>query len=272
MKVSSYKYIINQELGDGYMTQQYIKLLKDYITGIELKGKTAVLYAGGVLLSASEARNTVDKGTLRRSVQDSTMAVKELSAYSMHRWIGLLKDNDKVEYASINGNTCASSMYSLYEAEKLMNDGFDEVIIIAEEKTSYNTLRVFKESMIELEVGEGVAVMHLTKDGNDIHSCKWGYEYNRNPFGVTESGYRKIWQECDIVKPHGTGTNNNEEAEQAVIGSKEQVRFKEEIGHCQGASGLLEICMLLDDTSVAGKILCIASGLGGFYGSCLVEK
>ena len=193
MKVSSYKYIINQELGDGYMTQQYIRLLKDYITGIELKGKTAVLYAGGALLSSSEARNTVDKGNLRRRGQDSTIAVKEMAAYSMHRWIGELKDKDKIEYASIDGNTCASSIYSLYEAEKLMNNGFDEVIIIAEEKTSYNTLRVFKESMIDLEVGEGIAVIHLTKDGNDIHSCKWEYEYNRHPFGVTESGYRKIW-------------------------------------------------------------------------------
>jgi hypothetical protein len=271
MKIVSYKYVVNFVDPDGYMTPQYIKLVKDYLETVKLTGKTAVLYAGGVLLSASEARNTVDTGKLRRNVQESTLAVKELSAYSMHRWIGILRDADKVAYANINGNTCASSLYSLYEAEKLLNDGFDDVIIIAEEKTSYNTLRVFKESRIDLKVGEGVAVMHLTKGGTDMHSCKWEFEYGRNPFGVTESGYQKVYQDCDMVKPHGTCTPNNEEAEQLVIGHKEQIRFKEDIGHCQGASGLIEICMLLD-SEVKGTILCQAAGMGGFYGSCLVEK
>ena len=273
MTVNSYRYLINPDIDvNGYMTPQYIKLLRGYLQGIELTGKTAVLYVGGALLSPSEARNTDGSKDLRRDAQNSTMAVKELAAYSMHKWISLLCNNGRVEYANINGNTCASSLYSMYEAERLLDNGFDDVVIIAEEKTSYNTLRVFEESMIDLKVGEGVAVMHLTKGGDDIHSCKWAYEYNRNPFGVTESGYNKVWQKCDAVKPHGTGTDNNESAEQLVISDVRQVRYKEEIGHCQGASGLLEICMLLDDDSVSGSVLCMAAGMGGFYGSCIVEK
>lgn len=273
MKINSYKYLVNPELDEsGYMTQQYTKLLKEYITSIKLTGKTAVLYAGGVLLSASEARNCADMGIFRRTAQTSTLAIKELSAYSMHRWIGLIPNRELVAYANINGNTCASSLYSLYEAEQLLNNGFDDVVVIAEEKTSYNTLRVFYENRIELEIGEGVAIIHLTKNGNDVHSCKWEYEYNTNPFGVTANGYSKIWQQCEYVKPHGTGTSNNEQAELEIIGKVPQIRYKEQIGHCQGASGLIEICMLLDNSEIRGRVLCIAAGMGGFYGSCLVEK
>ena len=42
----------------------------------------------------------------------------------------------------------------------------------------------------------------------------------------------------------------------------------------QGASALVEICMLLDDENVSSDepILCVASGMGGFYGSCVLYK
>jgi hypothetical protein len=187
----------------------------------------------------------------------------------MHRWIGMMNGRDNVRYANINGNTCASSMYSLYEAERLLNDGFDEVVIIAEEKTSYNTLRIFDEMKIDLKVGEGCAVIHLGK-GEGISECKWEYEYNRNPFGVTESGYKKVYTECDWINPHGTGTEPNENAEGFY--DKPQLRYKEKIGHTQGVSGLIEVCMVLDEPDVDGRVLCVSSGLGNWYGSCIVQK
>ena len=59
-------------------------------------------------------------------------------------------------------------------------------------------------------------------------------------------------------------------AEKEVFGNV--LGYKDKIGHCQGASGLIELCMVLDDDKLKGKILCTASGLAGFYGSCLVEK
>jgi len=35
---------------------------------------------------------------------------------------------------------------------------------------------------------------------------------------------------------------------------------------------LIELCMVLEDDNLQGDVLCVASGLGGFYGSCLVRK
>lgn len=281
MKVLDYKVILPNENcvvpeldRTGYMTPQYIDMMRDVLDRIELKGKCAFLYAGGALLTSSEARNTNDNGRHRENVNWSCIAIKELAAYSMHKWIGELHRNENIRYANINGNTCASSMHSLYEAERLLNDGFDQVVIVAEEKTSYNTLRIFDEHKIDLKVGEGCALVHLGKadsaGSEDITNCKWFYEYTRNPFGVSQYGYNQVYSEHDIVKPHGTGTVNNELAEQVFYG-KPQLRYKETIGHTQGASGLIEVCMVLD-SDVQGDVLCVSSGLGGYYGSCIVHK
>jgi len=275
MRVLSYNYIKPNDNGivecltrSDYMTPQYINLMKEYLSTIKLEGKCAVLYAGGVLLSASEARSVKDKGLYREVAYTSGIAIKELAAYSMHKWIGMLDGKENVKYANINGNTCASSMYSLYEASKLLEEDFDQVIIIAEEKTSYNTLRIFDEHKIDLKVGEGCAILCLGK-GDGISNCKWNYEYNRNPFGVTTTGYKDIMSDCDYIKPHGTGTSNNEDAE-LVYGEIHQIRYKEKYGHTQGVSGLLEVCMVLDE-DVVGDVLCISSGLGGYYGSCIIH-
>lgn len=277
MKVLSYKYIKPNEDGvvpeldrHGYMTTQYIDMMYDYVTGLELKGKVAVLYAAGAVVTASEARNHSKENPYREPTKESSIVIRELAAYSMHKWIGLMKGRDNVRYANINGNTCASSMYSLYEAEQLLNSGFDEVVIIAEEKTAANTLRIFDEHSIDLKVGEGCVIMHLGH-GEGISQCKWEYEYNRNPFGVTQSGYSRIISKCDVIKPHGTGTENNESAE-SVYGDTPQLRYKEQYGHTQGVSGLLEVCMVLDEDLKGVDVLCISSGLGGFYASCIVHK
>lgn len=281
MKVLSHKYILPNEEGvvtalerDGYMTTQYIELMREYLDVLQVKGKVAFLYAGGVLLPASEARNAVDTGKYRESIKDSGTCIREVTAYCMHKWIGAINGREHIQYANINGNTCASSMHSLYEAEKLLDSGYDEVVIVTEEKTSFNTLRIFDEHGIDLKVGEGCAVIHLGKAESpadeDITQCKWSYEYNRNPFGVTESGYGKVLSDCDYVKPHGTGTKTNEDAE-SIYGNIPQLRYKETYGHTQGVSGLLEICLVLDE-NIEGDVLCVSSGLGGFYGSCIVHK
>jgi hypothetical protein len=273
MKVNSYKYFINPDIkSDGYMTQEHIKLCKDYLKNLKLTGKCAFLYVGGATIPSSETRyvEQFDSNIAVQPIHSST-AIKESSAYCMHKWIGMLSDRDKISFASINANTCASSMYSLYEAQDLFEKGFDEIVIVAEERTSYNTLRVFEESRIDLKLGQGMSIIHLSREGSDITNCKWAYSYDRNPFGVTQEGYSTVFSSCDIVKPHGTGTENNESAEQLLTSGRQQLRFKEEIGHCQGASGLIEVCMVLD-SDVKGRVLCVSSGLGGFYGSCIVEK
>lgn len=260
---------------ETYCNAQYTELAADFVKGIRLNGKVAFLYAGGVTLPASECRHTKDNGKYRDNLVDSGLVIRELSAYMMHKWIGMFEGKKHIEYASINANTCASSMHSLYEASKLLDDGFDEVIIVGEEKTRYNTLRLFDEMGINIPISEGMFILHLGKASTPaeevITDCKWSYEYNKNPFGTTSSGYQKVFTDCDIVKPHGTGTENNEIAEQTVIGDLPQIRLKEQIGHSQGVSGLLELCMVLD-IDIVGNVLCVSSGLGGFYGSCILHK
>ena len=259
---------------DGYATSEYINLTNKII----LDRNTAVLYAGGAGIGQSESRDGSQvsdrvRGTV--DLQKSTMLIKELSAYNLHKWIGEMENNHLVKYANINHNTCASSMHALYEAEQLLKrDDIDEVVVISEERTSFNTIRIFKEHAIPLVVGDGLVVMRLWKEeGIEISDCKWGYEWNRNPFGVTASGYATVDSpEVKTVKVHGTGTENNTAGESVLTEGRTVVKYKDKIGHTQGTSGLLELCMALEDETVVGDVLCVASGLGGFYGSCVLHK
>lgn len=261
---------INRE---DYANAQYLEIAPEIV----LDRPTAVLYAGGVGIQQSESRDVTSvskrvRGTV--DYQKSTMLIKEISAYALHKWVGHMQNNEHVVYANVNHNTCASSMFSLYEAERLLDSGeAEEVIIIAEERTSFNTIRIFKEHAIPLTVGDGFAIVRLWKEeGVTISETKWKYEYNRNPFGATISGYAKVDGKADIVKPHGTNTGNNNAAEVELVKDRETVYYKKEIGHTQGASALLEVCMAIEDEEVKGRVLCVASGLGGFYGSCILEK
>jgi hypothetical protein len=259
----------------GYMTAMYSKRFKDQINSIQLDGKIAVLYVGGAGIHNAETREYKGNYECSVDVQEDGAVIKKLQAYMMHRYIGMLHNSgNNVTYANVSSDTCASSMYSLYEAERLLKDKtVDHVVIIAEEKTSRDTIRIFHEHHIEVKPGEcfALAVFSREGEGTTVGSCKWEYSYNRNPFLVNEEGYRKVATACDVVKGHQTGTEQNDNAEKAVFGDN-IVGYKSKIGHCQGASGLIEVLLVIDDEDIAGNVLCTASGLGGFYGSCLVEK
>ena len=256
-----------------YATKQYTERAEAII----LTKPTAVLYAGGVGISQSESRDVTSVNNRYIGTVDygkSTMLIKEISAYSLHKWIGEMVNNHYVTYANVNHNTCASSMHSIYEAQRLLDSReVDEVIVIAEERTSFNTIRIFKEHSIPLIVGDGFAIVRFGREGVvAVTDSKWKYEWNRNPFGTTVNGYAKVDGEAGTVKPHGTGTDNNNVAEEELVKNRDVVYYKKTIGHTQGASALLELCMLIDDESVHGDVLCVASGLGGFYGSCILHK
>ena len=284
MQIRNYQYIVpTKTAGDhieiegvnreDYATSQFIAMANEIV----LDRPTAVLYAGGVGIAQSESRDVTGVnsryiGTV--AYQKSTMLIKEISAYSLHKWIGSMINNEYVTYANVNHNTCASSMFSLYEAERLLESGeVEEVIIIAEERTSFNTIRIFKEHAIPLIVSDGFAIIRLWNgNGIKIKDIKRKYSWNRNPFGTTVAGYNMVDSIADTIKPHGTGTANNNKAEEELIKDREVIYYKKDIGHSQGASALLELCMLLDDDSVSGDVLCVASGLGGFYGSCILSK
>lgn len=281
MVVSNYFYKVGTEVledriqlldnREQYMTQQYTKLFKNELSAIELDGKTAVLYVGGVGVHNSESRKYTGEYTCSQELLVDGPVIKSLQAYSMHKYIGILDKKNDITYANISGDTCASSLYSLYEAERLLRDNVvDNVVVIAEEKTSFNTIRIFHEHNIDVKPGEGFACVVLQRDGEgySITDTKWEYKYNRNPFLVDSDGYAKVKTEAKLVKGHKTGTVQNDEAEAEVFG--ETFGYKDKIGHCQGASGLIEVCMVMDDK--LDDVVCLASGLGGFYGSCKVSR
>ena len=258
---------------ESYMTVEYTKMFKDKLNSIKLDGKIGFLYVGGVGVHNAEGRNYVGSEKYTQPLLDDGLVIKDLQAYMMHRYIGMLvKNGNNVTYANINSNTCASSLYSVYEAERLLKDKIvDYVVILAEEKTSFNTIRIFKEYEIDVKPGEGFACIVLSNetDGIQITDSKWEYSYSTNPFYVSAEGYNKVNTPAQEVKGHKTGTEQNDEAELKVFGNT--FGYKDKIGHCQGASGLIEICKVLDDSSKT-NVLCVASGLGGFYGSCVVNK
>lgn len=256
----------------NYMNAQYLKMFKEEFSNIKLEGDVAFLYAGGVTSHTSESRNYVGDFESTQPMLEGGPTIKTLSSYMMHKYIGLLhKAGNNITYANINGNTCASSLYSIYEAEQLLSsDRVDHVVIVAEEKTNASTIRIFHEHNIDVKVGEGFACVVLSNNGKGqtISHTKWEYSYNRNPFLVDSKGYEKVYSESKLVKGHKTGTSQNDTAEEEVFG--DTFGYKDSIGHCQGASGLIELCLVLDNR--LEDVLCVASGLGGFYSSCIVNE
>lgn len=265
---------------DGYMTLQFLKLTKEYLESITTEGKTALLYAAGPAMHHSDAR---DVGNTTR---DGSIAVKSQIGYNVYNVARACK-NAKIEYASSNANTCASSMYSLHEASRLMREGYTDVIVFASDLVEASEELLFEQLGVEISCGDGLAVVHFTKDITDrsmaeISKTAWIWNADRSPMAVSAEGYSRVIEyldvgEVDVVKAHGTGTaRNNEEELEAIKSSMECnriVSYKHRIGHTQGVSALLELCMLVEDDAIEWHTgLVLASGLGGFYGGCVVRK
>lgn len=279
MYVNKYEYIVGSKLvgntlqiegvdRTAYMNNEYIKLIGDNLKSINTKGRTALLYAGGASIHHSDAR-ILDKEMLKGHV-----VIKSQSAYNAYM-IARLFDN--IDYVSINSNTCASTMYSLYEASKLM-DEYDDVIIYSEEIIDAVALKLFQQLGIEMICTDAVCWMHLSKDKRPesvakIDKATWFWNRDSSPMSVSKEGYAKVLNSLnanvDIVKMHGTETDRNKlveiEAINEIVEYDRVVRYKDSIGHTQGASALVELGMLIDNEKF-NTAICLASGLGGFYG------
>jgi len=287
MQIVEYKYIKPTIQKDGYIaiegldreryaTEQFIELAE---LDIQLDKPTAVLYVDGFTVNQSETRvDKKDRFNIPIEIGPSPITVKSGSSYSMHQWIKEMNGNENVVYASVVADTCASSMHALYQAERLLYEGVcEEVVIIGEERTSRDTLRLFKELMIDVTCGDGFVYIRLdnsSKSKCGVYDTKWLYEYNNNPFIVSKEAVLKLkpMYSVDFVKVHGTGTKANDEAESLISEIGKIVQYKNTTGHTQGVSGLLEMCMAIDDTTIYGKVLCIATGFGGFIGGCTLIK
>ena len=255
---------------DKYMSDVMYKLYKKQIhENINPIGTVAFLYIGGASEHHSNSRNYGKS-------KDSTMPVFSQMGYTASK---IAKRFDGVEFMSINSNACASSMYALYEAEKLLSE-YDSVIIYGEEWAEPNEVFLFKSLNIDIVCSDGLFVLCLDNrdDGvADISNTKWKWHPDKSAFGVSKEGYMTVLKDVkdtSLVKMHGTGTEANNTAEysaiEEVLGNMETISIKEEIGHSQGVSTGLEICMMMDRLDKDDSFLALASGLGSFYGSCHV--
>jgi len=263
---------------EDYMTSQYMSKYKEQLDSIKLDGKVGVVYSSGASIHQAEnricsrANYTNSLGSMK-----SPIVAKSMVAYMQHKYIGLFgKNGNNICDADIVSNTCASSIYGVIRAEEMLKY-CDHVIVITEEKTSFDTIRIFNEHRIDLKASDGYAVAVFSRTPTsgssvEITDCKKAFMYNPNPFFVSEAGYMLVDTESDVVKVHGTGTSVNDTAEANVFGSRKCIEYKSKIGHAQGSSGLVEMCMAIDDENASGKVLCVSSGFGGYYGSVLVHK
>lgn len=283
MKIKSYKYTIASENRDGraviegidrnkYTCQVIPEDIKEYMKSIRSTGKTALLIAGGPAIHHSDARN------VNGLAVEGIVAVKSQIGYNMYS-IAKYFECD-IDYVSINANTCASSMYCVYEAKRLMSEGYTDVIIVAVDMVDDTQELLFKQLGISLICGDCVVVAHLTKDEGiaSIDDVVWTWNNDKSPMSVSSEGYKKVVNSLctygvDLIKTHGSGTDRNTMEEHKAIEHIEcrKIEYKSEIGHTQGASSIVEICMMLDREEFT-KAMVLASGLGGFYGGCIVSK
>ena len=257
-----------------YMTQEYGKYMKEFAESIT-SNNAAMLYAAGPVIHHSDNRNfkCSDTGIV---VAKSQVGTSVMSVAKMFK-------NIEFDFISINGNTCASSLYSLFEAKKLLSE-YDKVVIVTMEMTEASQILLFDQLGIEIVCSDGMAIIVLNNTHGiaKIDDIVWKWNNDRSPMSVSKDGYMKVLNKLNlkdiaIVKPHGTGTSRNDEAENEAL--KEvgldgipTKWYKKDIGHTQGASTAIELGMLLDDMVSGTKGLVLASGMGGFYGGCTIWK
>lgn len=275
-KLTGNAMIISDTIGsrNKFMSDVMYRLYKKQIhENIKPHGKAAFLYIGGAQEHHSHARIYIEDRPKH------SMPIFSQMGYMVSK---LAARFENIEYLSINANTCASSMYALYEAEQLLNNGFDSVVIYGEEWVEDVELLLFKSLGIDVVCGDGLFVLCLDNGEGSIGSIfnvNWAWNNDKSPFGVSKDGYMKVLQPLaqyapDIMKTHGTRTERNNLAEEPAIeevfGDIERLYYKDQIGHTQGCSTGVELCMMLDEYKSKSSVL-LASGLGGFYGSCYLE-
>lgn len=268
----------------AYMTQSLLKFAYPYMKSVKVDegSKNAFLYPAGPVVHHSDGRN------INNLLPYSEIAIKSQAGLSVFT-LAKRFPNVEFDYANINGNTCASSMHSMYEAYDLLhNKRFDNVIVYAQDMVEDSQLHLFKQLGIDLICGDGLAVVQFTRERTEnsiaeINGVSWVFSgTDTSPMSVSRAGYVKAIKDLgdienpDYIKPHGTGTGRNNIEEESAIeelfGDTEALYYKKDIGHTQGASAVLETCMAIEDVDKGKSFLALASGLGGFYGAAFVRK
>jgi len=276
MQIIDYKYIHGTELNDGFIAipelnrtkasaLQFIKLAE---LDIELTQKTAFIYVDGFSLAQS------DSGLSATDPNSYLPAIKSGVSYIAHEWVHTFKNKNQLVKVDTVSGTCAAGIHALYEAERLLSEKtVSEVIIIGGERTTKDTVRLFKELAIPVVCGDGFVYLRLRRGGT-IRDIQWKYKFEDNPFLFTKDTLNSLKPNyiVNYVKVHGTGTESNEKAEFGLRMLGDTIRYKHMIGHTQGISALLETCMVLDNSAIKGTILVTANGVGGYYGCFTLSK
>lgn len=282
MYITDYRYIHGTEDRSNYIAipelDRYQSSVKQFIKlanlDIQLTKPTAFIYVEGFSISQAESGIGITPDTVY------TPAIKMGSSYILHEWVYTFKGKEHLVHANIISSTCASGIQALYEADRLMKEGVaEEVIIIGGERTTEDTLRLFKELLIPVVCGDGFFYMKVSNKRNSLEDhriidIKWKYAFSNNPFMFSRETLDTLLPKypVDFIKLHGTGTKSNNEAEAGLEASGTPLRYKHLIGHTQGVSSLLETCIVLTDPDIKGKVLVTANGLGGYYGSFILVK
>lgn len=250
-------------------TDEYTKNLKPIGNG-----KQAIIVVGGPMSTHSDVRNILN------TAKNSGIAVKMIGGYGAYN-IARMFTGFNFDFIDIDAMTCASGLSAIHKARRLFEEGYTDVIIYAVDIIEETQLLLFKQIGVDLLCGDGIGIVHLSTEGNySITDTSFCYNQDSSPMSVSKDGYIKAMKNLnldnvDFVKMHGSGTERNTEMEIEAIRARgvegKCVGYKEEIGHTQGCSTIVEICMMLDREEFS-KSLVLASGLGGFYGGCIITK
>lgn len=235
-------------------------------------GKQALIVVGGPMSTHSDVRNVL--GTAK----SSGIAVKMIGGYGAYNIARMFK-NFSFEFIDIDAMTCASGASAIHKANQLISQGYTDVIVYTADIIEETQLLLFKQLGVDLLCGDGVGILHISTKGKyHITGTSFCCNNDISPMSVSSEGYKKVINSLniegvDLIKMHGSGTDRNTEVEhEAVKGFDcKKIEYKSEIGHTQGASSVVEICMMLDREEFT-KALVLASGLGGFYGGCIINK
>jgi len=258
----------------GYMSDYNMRRYQDVIKAISPRGKAALIYIVGAGEHHSNVR-VYDKITSPRAAAPIR---SQLSAFT-HKLCAMIGN---IDHVSFNSNTCASSMYALHDAQMLLNNGYDEVIIYAEEWVENIEIELFSQLGIDIPLGDAFAFCVLTNEPTDIEIAETAvaFTYDAHPMKFNSEGYQKVLQNVpkriDVFKPHFSG-NVQSDVEELDAMMKMGIdygvltHYKDRIGHTQGASALIEMAMLIDEKEFESALM-LASGMGGFYGSAVLYK
>lgn len=284
MKINSYYYKVGDtktDLGieisgisrDVVSYMAYSKYTNEYMQNVKPCGdKQALIVVGGPMSTHSDVRNVLD------TAKSSGIAVKMIGGYGAYNIARMFK-NFMFEFVDIDAMTCASGLSAIHKAKQLFSVGYTDVIVYAVDIIEETQLLLFKQIGVDLLCGDGIGILHLSVDGMyDIVDTTFCYNRDTSPMSVSSEGYKKVLdnlntEEVDLIKTHGSGTDRNTIEEISAIEhiACRKVEYKSEIGHTQGASSIVEICMMLDREEF-NKALVLASGLGGFYGGCVIRR